>query len=194
MGLKRNRAPFFLAVVLEFAIVTLAALFLGVLTSLVLFAAFVLLDLGLRWRHPTQKRETQIFAAAAAICVTWAILSVSLDLLADAQADQIKRGGWVGQPVSGDLIFFSVRAMPIELEAATESRKDAAFVAERNFNKLRYLGTSSGLLVIYDATEQEALFLPATQFRSRMLNCETAEILSRDDDRCKVYPKQRGGD
>jgi hypothetical protein len=184
---KAQLGAFSLVVVPEFAIVTLAAIFLGILTSLVLLAAFVLLDIGLRWGDPNQKWKTQVFAAAAAICVTWALLSVALDLLADAQADQVKRGGWVGPPQSGDLVFFSVRAMPTELEAATESAKDVAFVAERNDHKLLYLGASGGLLVIYDATAQEALFLPATQFRSPMLNCETAQLAY--DERCWKYSK-----
>jgi MFS family permease len=186
-GHKAQLAAFAIAVVLELVIVALAWSFFGVLMSLVLLAAFVLLDIGLRWGDPNQKWKTQVFAAAAAICVTWALLSVALDLLADAQADQVKRGGWVGPPQSGDLVFFSVRAMPTELEAATESAKDVAFVAERNDHKLLYLGASGGLLVIYDATAQEALFLPATQFRSPMLNCETAQLAY--DERCWKYSK-----
>jgi hypothetical protein len=183
-GHKAQLAAFAIAVVLELVIVTLATRYFGILTSLVLLAAFVLLHLGLRWKDSNQKTKTHALAAAAAICVTWALLSVALDLLADAQADQVKRGGWVGPPVSGDLVFFSVRAMPTELQPTTKSASDAAFADWRNGHKLRYLGTSSGMLVIYDAT---ALFLPATQFRSPMLNCETAQLGY--DERCKLYPK-----
>jgi hypothetical protein len=57
---KAQFGTFAIAVVLEFAIVTITAIFLGILTSLVLLAAFVLLDLGLRWRDPKQKRQTQL--------------------------------------------------------------------------------------------------------------------------------------
>jgi hypothetical protein len=194
-GDKAQSAARAIAVVLEIVMVALAARFLGVLISLVLLAAFVLLHLGLRWRDPTQERlrwrdptqrTTLALAAAAAICVTWALLSVAWDILADAQADQVKRGGWVGPPASGDLVFFSVRAMPTELQPTTKSTTAAAFVAERNGHKLRYLGTSNGLLVIYDSTTQEALLLPATQFRNQILNCETARLA---DERCKKYRK-----
>src|SRR5829696_3166454 len=87
----------------------------------------------------------------------------------------------------GGLVFFSVRAMPTELEAATKA--DSAFVAERNGHRLRYLGASSGLLVIYDATTQEALILPATQFRTPILNCETTRLAG--DERCKQYAPGR---
>ena len=106
-----------------------------------------------------------------------------LGFYANRQADKIKNGEFVQAPSSGDLVFFSVRGMPTKLVAATDSRTDATFIRERNDHGLLFLGAANGLLVIYDATAQEALMLPATQFRTPILNCETRRLL--DPTRCK---------
>lgn len=182
-----STAPFIIAAIFALALVAAAFMVSGPLASLVLLLALVVLVYGLRRRKPTERTATMALAAGAAMGVTWLLLSLGVSLLADWQADKIKGGGWVEPPASGGLVFFSVRAMPTELEAATKA--DSAFVAERNGHRLRYLGASSGLLVIYDATTQEALILPATQFRTPILNCETTRLAG--DERCKQYAPGR---
>ena len=69
------------------------------------------------------------------------------------------------------------------MAASTDSAIDRAFAAEVADHKLRFLGVANGLFVVYDATTQEALILPATQFRLPILNCETDKL--RDDERCE---------
>ncbi len=139
--------------------------------ALVLVASLLTLSLGLR-KRPQPSRVIWAVAAAAAAGVTWLALSGGINAYANYRADQIKAGGWVEPPESGGLVFFSVRAMPTKLQASTDTATDKAFAAERADHKLRFLGMANGLFVVYDATTQEALMLPATQFRLPILNCE----------------------
>jgi len=156
----------------------------GALSALILVASLIVLYVGSRKeRQPQQRRAALAVAGTAAAGVTWLVLSVGMNLYADHRADQIKAGGWVEPPESGGLVFFSVRAMPTRLQASTDTATDKAFAAERADHKLRFLGVANGLLVVYDATTQEALMLPATQFRLPILNCETDKL--DDDERCE---------
>ena len=146
----------------------------GALSALILVASLIVLYMGSRKERRSQRgRAALAVAGTAAAGVTWLVLSVGMNLYADHRADQIKAGGWVEPPESGGLVFFSVRAMPTRLQASTDTATDKAFAAERADHKLRFLGVANGLLVVYDATTQEALMLPATQFRLPILNCET---------------------
>lgn len=160
----------------------------GLLGATVLLAAAIAFLYGLTRRDPDSGRDPSgiarwTVAVAAAAGVTWLLLSVLLGYYANRQADRIKKGEFVQAPSSGSLVFFSVRGMPTELVTATASRTDAEFTDQRNEHRLLFLGTANGLLVIYDATTQEALMLPATQFRTPVLNCETRR--ARDYARCK---------
>jgi len=156
----------------------------GVLAGLVLAASLLALFLGLRKPNRQRpRRVTVAVAGAAAAGVTWLMLSAGMNAYANHRADQIKAGGWVEPPESGGLVFFSVRAMPTRLQASTDTATDKAFAADRGEHKLRFLGVANGLFVVYDATTQEALMLPATQFRLPILNCETDKL--DDDERCE---------
>ena len=149
----------------------------GVLAGLVLVASLVVLYVGLRRPSGSQPgRRTLAVAGAAAAGVTWLVLSAGMNAYANYRADQIKAGGWVEPPESGGLVFFSVRAMPTRLQASTDSAADRTFAADRADHKLRFLGVANGLFVVYDATTQEALILPASQFRLPILNCETGKL------------------
>ena len=156
----------------------------GVLAGLVLVASLLVLYAGLRKpSRPRPRRVTLLVAGTAAAGVTWLVLSAGMNAYANYRADQIKAGGWVESPESGGLVFFSVRAMPTRLQASTDTATDKAFAAGRVGHKLRFLGVANGLFVVYDATSQEVLMLPATQFRLPILNCETRKLAA--DKRCK---------
>ena len=156
----------------------------GVLAGLVLAASLYLLYAGFGKPPEAQSRRLRpVLAGAAAAGVTWWALSSGMNVYANYRADQIKDGAWVEPPESGGVVFFSVRAMPTKLQASTDSATDKAFAAERADHKLRFLGVANGLFVVYDATTQEALMLPATQFRLPILNCETDKL--DDDERCE---------
>jgi hypothetical protein len=127
------------------------------------------------------ERAKMAVSVAAGAGVTWLLLSSLLYALANWRADDVKEGHWVEPPETVGLVFFSVRAMPTKLETASDADADEELVGELNDDKLLFLGAADGLLVIYNATTQQALLLPATQFRAPVINCETQK---QDDPIC----------
>lgn len=177
-----RKAVVAIAAVLGLAVLVASVATGGVLAALVVLASLLVLYIGAR--KPLRPRHTTlVIAGTAAAGVTWLTLSAGMNAYADFRADHIKAGGWVEPPESGGLVFFSVRAMPTKLQASTDSATDKAFAKDRAKHKLRFLGVANGLLVVYDATTQEALMLPATQFRLPILNCETDKL--QHDKRCE---------
>jgi hypothetical protein len=164
--------------VIGVAVLASTVLTVGAFSGVVLVASLYVLYRAARKSSPhvVRDRTTLAVAATAAAGITWLLLSAGMNVYADKRADQIKSGGWVEPPESGGLVFFSVRAMPTRVEASTDSATDRAFAAELSRHKLRFLGVANGLQVVYDATAQEALMLPATQFRLPILNCETNKL------------------
>lgn len=145
----------------------------------------------------SEVNRNHVAAAYAVVCsvgVAWLVLTTWVAHVANEHADRVKEGLWVQPPDNSGLVFFSVRAMPVTHleamagegtsksapgeEASTRARvpTDAAFAEERDKNRLLYLGTANGQLVLYDYDTQESLVLPTTAFRVTVLNCETDRI------------------
>jgi len=144
----------------------------GWLAVLPLGAASVLILFGLIARF--NERWRVAMAIVAAVALSWLILATLVAHEADKTADRVKDGYWVEPPGSGGLIIFSVRAMPVvQLSYAGSSDEDQEFTQSVSQHRLLFLGQSNSQLVIYDATDQVSLILPAAQFRAPILNCET---------------------
>lgn len=80
-------------------------------------------------------------------------------------------------PESGGLVMFSVRAMPVAgLTATGDSESNRRFAERHRDNRLMFLGTANGMLIMYDATRQHSLLLPTDQFRAPVINCETDKM------------------
>jgi hypothetical protein len=80
------------------------------------------------------------------------------------------------------LSSFSIRATPVEVSGLSKADETSAFEAlqRRSLQEppLFYLGKVDGTLVIYDSTNQEVLYIPASSIMLKLSNCEAR--LSRD--------------
>ena len=89
----------------------------------------------------------------AAAGVAWISLLTLADYAADKLADRVKDGQWVQTPESGGLVMFSVRAMPVAgLTATGDSASNRRFAERHRDNRLMFLGSANGMLIMYDAT------------------------------------------
>jgi MFS family permease len=174
---RRLFAPLVLVIVVAASLV--AYLTRGLLAALTVAAAVALISYSILFEEREQWRLGM--AIGAAITVSWFILAAFMAHEADITADKVKDGFWVEPPGSGGLVILSVRAMPIELSSAGTTPEDQRFVQDVREHRLLFLGQSNGQLVVYDATAQEALILPAADFRAPIINCETVR---QQDSRC----------
>lgn len=164
-------------VVLGQALLLVLALVTGVVAGVLLAVGYALVGSVLFAHHRgsfTHPTALPALIGGAAAFLAWVSLLTLADLVADKLADRVKDGEWVQTPESGGLVVFSVRAMPVaELTATTTSAADKTFAEDRGEHRLMFLGTANGMIVLYDATAQEALLLPTGQFRTPVVNCET---------------------
>ncbi|SFF63272.1 hypothetical protein SAMN05421678_101119 [Actinopolymorpha cephalotaxi] len=183
-ALPRRRLNVALIILVVVAAVAwlIASLNLGFLTGGVLLAVVIAFYAGVKSKD-WKEDGAAVAAAAVAAGITWLFLSTGVGLYANYYANSVKRGDWIKPPESGSLVFFSVRAMPTNFVPATRSPTDLAFARAHENHRLLFLGVSNGLLIIYDATAQESLMVPAADFRVGIVNCETYR--SRSNLRCR---------
>lgn len=169
--------------VIVLAVLCIAAYWnLGLLAALTVAAAGALIFYGSRSQLTPHWRLGM--ATAAAITTCWLLLATVITYEANEIADSVKAGYWVKPPQSGELVIFSVRAMPVELSPVGTAPEAQKLVSDVDGHTLLFLGQSTGQFVIYDATNQEALILPISDFHPPILNCETGrERIKEEKDR-----------
>jgi hypothetical protein len=115
------------------------------------------------------KRQRLTLAVALASLITVIAIFEGMGALANYYADNVKEGKWIEPPGIARLALFVVHAFPAEVTPLSATNKQQ-LNPEGNFF---YLGQSGGAMVLYDQKHQTAVFLPVSQIRVNVLNCET---------------------
>jgi hypothetical protein len=86
------------------------------------------------------------------------------------EAENAARKVQAGAPVTGWVPRSLIRADPVTVESVGK-RGDSPAVERLRDKKLLYLGQSNGTVLLYDATAQRAVYVPADSIVLHVANC-----------------------
>jgi hypothetical protein len=84
------------------------------------------------------------------------------------------REGHPTKPALLPIRLFALRADPVQVSSATKPGETPEITNLAQKNDLLYLGQAGGTVVLYDHTQHQAIYLPASMVVLKIINCQTA--------------------